>query len=277
MKCPSCENEIPFHIRNCPICHGDVGFPNVRAAQQEKEALEERYNGARESAKVRGSRKTVQLFDNALGASRAVLCRGLRAIIGFLESDNELYTSFYKQVSQASRLAEYNKWDVGRESVDSTLFPLYRDEIVCAALSLSDIGARYYGNCHLVLSSDLIGRRATVFEENPFMFCKRHSVIAGQELPRGYRATWTDRHKLGVAKLHHKLDATTNTKEFPDILLEQSSEPDFIEVHIYGGIHRKAIDKITFVGLSGPEQVLVEGINKGLRNVGVEIEEMERH
>lgn len=235
VKCASCENEVPFHARSCPVCQNDVGFPNVRAAENEETELENRYFEALASAKSGGSEDAVGRFDTALNSSNAVICRSLKSIIGFLQSENELYTSFYKQIGQSSRVAEYNQWDRGRESVDGILFPLYRDNIIFAALSLSDYGVSYYGNCHLVLSPEVIAHRSSAFEENPFLFCKRHGVIAGQPVPTGFRSTWENRHMLGVAKLQHNIDSSTSDDDFPGILIsENSGEPDFVEIHVYG-------------------------------------------
>ena len=55
MKCKNCGFRIVEHLRSCPACQSDCGFPNVRMAQYEGEvnALNKRYNNAWVSARAR--------------------------------------------------------------------------------------------------------------------------------------------------------------------------------------------------------------------------------
>jgi hypothetical protein len=48
MKCPQCEREIARHLTACSECGCQLGFPNVRQAEQasEKVALSGRYDAA---------------------------------------------------------------------------------------------------------------------------------------------------------------------------------------------------------------------------------------
>jgi predicted amidophosphoribosyltransferase len=56
MDCPRCSSAIKGNERYCPACNSDVGYPNVRAAQEpaEKVAIANRYKRALESASKRG-------------------------------------------------------------------------------------------------------------------------------------------------------------------------------------------------------------------------------
>jgi hypothetical protein len=79
----------------------------------------------------------------------------------------------------------------------------------------------------------MISHRASVFEENSARFVERH----GTRIPKGYRATWDDRTKLGVAKLSWKIDSATGSDKYSGILLKQgatSEDDEFVEVHIWG-------------------------------------------
>src|SRR5690242_2288098 len=95
----------------------------------------------------------------------------------------------------------------------------------------------------MVLKDVAIADRATVFEENSVSFCERHELGVARQLPAGHRATWEDRALLAIAKLEPKLAAGTTAKDFPGIVLAEC-EQDFIEVHIFGSLSRKSIERI---------------------------------
>ena len=85
----------------------------------------------------------------------------------------------------------------------------------------------------------MIADRTSVFEENSALFVERHNIKISRKpnLPKGYRATWPDRAKLGVAKLYGRIDSTTTPDKYSRILLRAgaaSESDDFIEVHIFG-------------------------------------------
>jgi hypothetical protein len=123
-----------------------------------------------------------------------------------------------------------------------------------------------------------IANRATVFEENPFVFCERHRVIAGRRAPLGFRATWAARDELAMAKLVDKLNTATEPKDYPSILLDQATsraDADFIECHIYGPIHPNSLERVV-----GPkpkarhDQIIWRSVSNALRKSGVIVEEV---
>jgi hypothetical protein len=277
--CSSCKRPVPDHVRSCPFCQGDVGFPNVRAANssQEKAALLERLKTARVSTRARNCEQVLNEFGDAVKESKAIICRRLSVIQRLMSSDNELYTTFYRQVGSEVRLPENNIWDRGRSAVDATLFPHYYPEIVFGALSLDNRCPSKYGAYVMVLREQMIQQRATVFEENSFVFCQsKHKIVTGDPVPSGYRTIWQERDQLAMAKLHSKLDAGTRANEFPRILFtpgKDESDQDFIEVHIYGPIHRAAVETV-----AGPEprahadKAILRSLKKKLTEVGAKLE-----
>ena len=279
ITCTSCKRPVPDHMRNCPFCQGDVGFPNVRAANtsQERAALLERLDAARVSTAARKCEQVLNEFGAAVKQSRATICRSLSVVQRLMSSDSELYTNFYQQVGSEARLPENNVWDRGRSAVDATLFPLYNNKILFGALSLDKQCPSKYGAYAMVLREEMIQQRATVFEENSFVFCQsKHKIVTGDPVPTGYRAVWQERDQLAMAKLHSKLDAGTEPKEFPRILLnpgKDESNQDFIEVHIYGPIHRRAVETV-----AGPQprahedEVILKSLKKKLTEVGATLE-----
>ena len=250
MECKNCGADVPKHVQRCVVCQIDVGFPNVRAATNEAEkiALNERLENARVSVQARKCESVFNDFGRSILRSKVVIMRNISLVLDLVSSDCAMYTAFYKQVEAGSRLPEENKWDMIRPVVDEMLFPYYKKDISFGALSLDNRGSAKYGNYAIVLKEELISHRATVFEENPIIFCnEKHKLIAGSSIPYGYRALWSERDKLAMAKLHSELDSTTAAQQYPAILLSQEKtgqEDDFIEVHIFGPIHRRTIERV---------------------------------
>lgn len=262
-------------MRNCPFCQGDVGFPNVRAANtpEERAALGERLKAARVSTSARSCEPVLVEFGNAVKDSRAIVCTSISVIQRVMSSENQLYTNFYQQIGSESRLPENNIWDRARSPVDATLFPYYFPHIVFGELSLGNKCLSKYGAYAMILREEMIQQRATVFEENSIFFCQtKHKIVVGNPVPPGFRAIWQERDQLAMAKLHSRLDKTTTKKDFPGILLPPAkgdSDQDFVEVHIYGPIHGAAVETV-----AGPEpkskadKAILRSLKKKLKDAG---------
>lgn len=279
MDCQTCGERVPDSIRNCPSCQADAGFPNVRAAEVDREtaALRQRLIDAETSTRARGCEPVLKDFGKAVLQSRAVLCRNLGVVSSLVSNDNILYTNYYQQIEGEVRLPQDSRFDRGRSAVDGTLFPNYHTHICFAALSLDNIGPTRYGAYTIVLKEKMILQRASVFEENSFSFCQiKHHIIVGDSVPPGYRAVWTERDRLAMAKLHSKIEPATRPEKYPAILLHRDTNPmddDFIEVHIWGPIHRTAIERV--VGpkaKSREDRVLWNSLETKLSEVGAVLE-----
>lgn len=248
--CPKGCGKIPRYRRTCEACEAFVGFPNVRYALREIEDLDKRYQAAYALAKVQNTESQLKDLDVALAKSNAVMVRSAADVIHTLSSSSGLWSTFGKQLRAEIRAAEDNIWDENRGAVEAIIHPNFHDEIRYAGLSLDDLGVSdpAYGECHIMLKSKAIEDRASVFEENTFDFMERHKIVAGKGLPSGYRAAWKDRHKLGVSKLATKVTQLTQSEELNGILKSgQDKAADYIEVHIFGSINSKTIEKITVV------------------------------
>jgi hypothetical protein len=192
-----------------------------------------------------------------------------------VKADTELYNTFYQQVEAWGRLPEDNEWDKGRESVDALVFPHYHKEVRFAALSLDGRGMSGYGGLAVVLKESAIKTRATVFEQNTMTFCKEQKVVVGSQVPPGYRAVWSARCDLAAAKLHGRLSPGTTEEEFAGILLPPSADraADFVEVHVFGPLHRRAIAKV--VGKepkNSADKILLKSIRRSLATIDVPVE-----
>lgn len=207
---------------------------------------------AKRRAESRGCLKIVERFRAAVDHSRAVLCRSLGQVLSLVSSDNELYATFYGLVRAEARLPEDTLIERERLLADDLLFPHYKDAIRFAALSLDGKGVTQYGRCSVVLADASIRRRATVFEKNSVDFCREQALgfsspAKSVRIPAGHRAIWEERGKLAAAKLESAITPATPEQGFPEILLNNDLR-DFVEVHIYGPVHRRAIAAINITG-----------------------------
>jgi hypothetical protein len=246
---PSCGAEVLPHVARCHVCGADVGFPNVRAADDPLEvaALQDRLTAVKTAARARGSLGVLQEFGEAVTQSNAVLARSIGDLDAFVKRDNALYVSFHSQVRSGSRIPENNDWDAGRMAAESTINPNYNEQINYAALSLDGKGVLWWGEYSLTLKATHVARRTSVFEENPFLFCERHRIVAGKRAPLGFRASWPRRQELAMAKLADKIQALTPQSAFASILLNEGTsggDADFVECHIFGSLHRNSIEKV---------------------------------
>jgi len=272
MDCPYCGNRNFEFAQRCSSCGRDLGYPNVHASQKREEvaALNSRWEAVHQRAIQRGTETVLNLFEQELRKSKAVLCRRLGTANWLISSDNIHLGSFWLEVDAGIRTPEDNEFDRARAAVDATFFPYYHQHIRFAALSLNGLGPLAYGACSIVLRDSYISHRASVSEENTLVFCRRHGIIVGHAPPVGYRASWDDRHRLAAAKLGDKLEQHMGVNDFPTILLQQAKgtdEVDFVEVHIFGSLNQMSIERMVIPKdeLSTPEnQILVEGIRAKL-------------
>lgn len=263
VTCPRCQTEVLDSERSCPACDKDLGYPNVRVAKEvaEKSALVNRYEAALSAAGRTFATDVLVRFQAALRLSSAVLCRNISKTKELVSSDNELYATFYLLVGAGARRPEKSVIERERLVADELLFPHYKKQIRFAALSLDGIGVTDYGACSLVLKHLAINERATVFEENSLEFCRTHSLGVGRPVPPGYRAVWDERDLLGCAKLYSRLEATTTDDAFPTVL---NSGKDFVEVHIYGSLHRRSLERII---VSGPLNRVDKALLSAIRGI----------
>lgn len=277
--CSNCSAAIPQEARMCPSCQTDAGFPNVRRASKSDEisALATRIHQVDVSAKARGALAALDRFEQAVNCSHAVMNRRLDDLHTWSVSASPFFASFHPQLRDGAIFARDNGWDDQRISAENTVNPIYFDKLQIAALSVDDLGMSYYGKYCVTLREKFIAQRASVFEENPFLFCKRHSVVSGGQPPVGYRATWADRGRLARAKLGHKVQPDTAVDDFSELLMSadrDSDKCDFIEVHIYEKVGRDAIELVSGPNPIDSEERLLWGQTKRkLQSIGIAIHE----
>lgn len=272
-SCEFCGHDVPSERNNCPHCGRQCRFPpNVRAAQAESQALDRRYRDALAEADARGADQVVRQFEAAVRDSKAVISRPLRDIERLASSDRELYPTFYGLTQGEVRVSFGDKWDILRRVADAALFPGYEKHIRFAALSLDGVGLDEFGDCSLVLRQDMVAHRATAFEDNSASFIERHH----HPVPEGFRSTWEERSRLCTAKHAKDLQPGTSDSEFPAILLRQkagSEESGFVEVHIYGPISIRSVEKVILrKGRGQSKKAVILELRNRLTKAGVALE-----
>ena len=278
MNCAACGQKVPDSSRHCPGCQNDCGFPNVRAADRpdEQAALRSRVDIAEVSSRARNCESNLKDFGKAVLNSKAVFCRNLSSVVNLVSSDSALYSTFYKQIEGEIRLPEDNRIDQSRVAVDGMMFPNYAKHVCFAALSLSGLGPTAWGPYSIELKENMTELRSSTFEENSVLFCQtKHHLTVGDPVPPGFRASWHRRGDLAMAKLHARIDLKTASDQYHEILLSNGSAilADFIEVHIWGPIHRSAIERV--VGpkpKSREDKVLWKSLKAKLEDMGSKLE-----
>lgn len=284
-KCPRCGNQIDLHKDRCAHC-GHGYFPNVLMAEDagERAAVDRRYQSARQDAASRNCTPVLQAFEDAVKQSKAVLTCSLRKLEPIVSGARELHATYHdlrRLRFPRHPVPDGPDWDRIRPVADTALFgPENWRKIHYGALSLDGQGLPGYGECSIVLREPLIAERTSTFEENVCVFLREHmkDFMRTGRLPEGHRSTWAERHKLAVAKLGSKVDHTTQTDEFPEILLkaaDQQIDDEFVELHIFESMTFATFEsvRVTRTGRR-PAQTRIRALRDGLgtHNVPLEIQ-----
>jgi hypothetical protein len=139
-----------------------------------------------------------------------------------------------------------------RLMVNHRIYPAYGLALHYAVLSPDGRGLANYGEVAVTwdVTPHYLGQRSTLLEENEFTFFEHHGLGAlDSVVPTGFRAIWTDRSMLAVAKLEPEMTTGTAVTELSDMLLAEGTDrrqDRFIEVAIYGdkGIDDRDIRQI---------------------------------
>lgn len=189
-------------------------------------------------------------LESALDRTHAVINVDFGFLHQLLSSENILYAPYAKQLEAGIRALAQPDHDQRRAGVEGTLFgTLLGKEILYAALALDGRGLGSYGPVSLELVERMIAPRASVLEDNSYVFVTRQKILAGGAIPPGFRSPWGTRSEVGVAKLAKFVTSTTNSNDHAKLVLSSDgvdrSKDEFMEVHIYGTFDRRAIKRIT--------------------------------
>lgn len=249
-SCLHCDTEFNADLSHCPACNHFVSYPNVRdvSVQAEKDALQQRYDAACAEHNRADNEKTFTDFEQATLESIAVINVNGAFLEMFFSREEHLYSTYHLAIDGEIRNPASPADDRRRCAVDGALFGSYGKEIRFAAISLNGAGLSSYGPYTMRIKNKAIAHRATLLEENSFLFLEKQAMKVTDKLPCGYRAVWDDRHKLAVSKHAERLAKTTSNDDFAGIMLTNSgnrADDDFMEVHIYGPFNRSAIESVS--------------------------------
>lgn len=273
--CEHCKELVSGTTDTCFTCGQPVGAPNVRSANkaEEKRALESRYNKVLNDAAANGTRDRLKDFSRKMDLTCAVFNVDISFLHTFITNEKTLYTSYRLGVKGQLRKPAEVESDRHRLAVEGMLFGSYGENIRYAALSLDGVGVRSYGDYSLRFRDVAINMRSTLLEDNSYVFVEKHGMVAGQEIPIGYRCTWEEREKLALAKLAQRISSASSEQDYPGILLFSDGDyrtDDFIEIHIYGPFDAHAIESVMGSSNRGNnvEIAMVEAVKEHLENAG---------
>lgn len=277
-KCLQCGVEIPYSARYCIGCGVDVGVPNVRACETPEElvALRERVRDAQVSAKERGCFNELEAFGAEASNAQAVMAKHIGPLNAFTADENNPLVTYHKAVRSDSRIPEDNDYDRNRARIDGIVNPFnVHEDIQYAVLSLNGKGVQWYGDFFITFRESMISSRSSVFEENAFLFFDKYPIKPTGNVPPGHRAQWSRRGELAMAKLYPRIKVGMQSVEFADVLVEQgvdSPTSDFIEVHIYGPLHVRAIEGVVGkLPSSRADQIIWKRVSRRLEALGATV------
>lgn len=276
--CEFCRSPLPRSASVCVHCGRPGLYPNVEDAGDpaERAALDRRYQTAHSESASRGAGQALKDFEAAAANSKAVLARSPGDLMRLANSDHDLFATYYQLRKAGIRLPAGDQWDYRRSVADDALFPGYKEQITFAVLSLDGTGLSNYGSCSIVLRSELIEHRASVFEENSVIFTERHRVPQKKgKVPHGYRAAWSDRGRLCAAKLHRNIDANTAQDQYCRLLVCEgatSEEDQFVEAHIFGPWTARTIEQVSVSKRKKKaDNISIKWLEKELKKFGVTV------
>jgi hypothetical protein len=278
--CSYCGGEVPLDATQCPDCGEFVGFPNVRYASASREitALDGRVASVYRELEASGQAELGREFETTVNSgSKAALCRTLHAMLLMTASEEDFCVPYYKLIEVGMRKAHSDALSRLRPIVDETYFPGYYRNIRFAALTIDDRGLQSYGPCTVILRSDLIAKRSSVFDGNTLIRLLQENPPLSKltALPPGHRAPWAWRGKLALSALGGELTSSSTPESFPHMLLKTSAntaDDEFIEVHIWGPITPRAVESVELPS-SGTraDQLMVRAIREKLADLGINV------
>jgi hypothetical protein len=255
LDCPDCGKPIDYWRVQCR-CGRFIGFPNWRAAQEERGELAARYDAAKRDASDRNILPLLTKLEALAEQARPVIAMSFAACDDILRSRK--YRNYDQRVGGGERDPAPALNHSDREMAGEKLYPMYSQHINYAALSLNGRGPESYGPVAVQwqVTPMYLGRRASLLEDNSFTFFGKHALgrHLSTPIPPGYRAIWDDRAKLVVAKLAPDLTSATGENKLPGLLLKDGggrAAEEFIEVAIYasatpdGGLDTEDVDLVT--------------------------------
>lgn len=251
-KCPECGHQIDYWRPHCSRCGHLIGYPNRRTAEAERNQLWDRYKAAREDAERRGIRPLLDKLEDLAGRSLPVIGMDFRACDDILRADK--YRNYHQRVASGERDPASEQDHADRVMVGERLFPMYGQHIAYAALSPDGRGLQNYGPVAVrwQVTPTYLGRRASLLEENSFIFYDSHHLgDRGAKCRRGigqYGTTvrnWLPRSSRRVLTPRQ---ARTTYPSFSCSRAARARRTNSSKIFIYAeeGLDTQDVDMVTF-------------------------------
>lgn len=252
-KVEDCQTPNLRHARTCVGCGESLGPVNVNIVSDIyfQEGLKKRYAAVLEEVSKRDKLAEVQQLEEAVEQKGQAVINMRLEVLFKVVNENEAYLSYQRGVEQGKVHARAFNEEISQCVIEGVLYGVSGKDVVYAALSLDDNGVNFYGDVSVVLKTQQIARRTTVFEKDTFPLYNE-LIESGWKpnkiIPSGHCGTWTERAVVVLIK--HSI-AVAEMKSLPDFarLILKSDDKDyyddFIELHIWGNITKLNIEKVT--------------------------------
>lgn len=275
MDCPKCKSPTNESLRECPSCGFDLGFPNVRAVNDEVETdtLSKMFNDARKQAFNRGLENEFADFSDCISKkSKVIVSMKPMQARNFLSDKRQLYINYDDLVGSSMRVPASFEDDSTRCMISGKLFGSYANKIAYGILSLDKRGLKNYGIVFLCLRDISISDRVSFLNENSYL-CFNNCEKSGRKFPpRGHRSDWEHRNELAASKHEKDLKKGSDISDWSELLVKEGKDRQsdcFIEAHIYGKFNYYSIENILCenAGRSREEKNDIRFISENNKNI----------
>lgn len=245
-KNPVCGADIGFWEHVCAVCGTPHSYPNVRKAEHERDTLMQFYRNAQSAARNAGMEPKVVILENVVADGKIVINTDINFLYNLINDPKMNFSNYHRLTDAQVRKAALEQHHIDRRVADDALFPNYLEHIVQGALSCDGQGLPNYGPVGVFLKNTVAQLRVSLLIDNSFGFLKRHFQFQ-KPLPTGYRAVWDDRSRLAVVKHQPELTSSMSESEIRKLIVRPGPDrysDDFIEVHIYDGFDKRAIESV---------------------------------
>jgi hypothetical protein len=212
------------------------------------QALEKRYELARENSHRRGTQEEFALLVAAVNAnSHVVVAMPTLSARTFLLDANALYANYEALVGGGIRTPATLENDIDRCVAAGKLFASFASNIRYGVLSINGVGLRNYGAVYLTLRDVAVEQRVSFLHENSYLFLKSLNAAFGGAVPQGFRSVWKNRTHLVAAKLESLLTKGSKIADWAGLLVmqgKQRSGDQCIEAHIFDSFSADAVEAI---------------------------------
>jgi hypothetical protein len=253
LTCKDCQTPNLRHARTCRACGESLGAVNVNIVSDIyfQEGLKKRYAAVLKEVSKRDKLAEVQRLEEAVEQKGQAVINMPLEILFKVVNESDAYLSYQRGVEQGKIYARAFNEEIFQCVIEGVLYGVSGKDVVYAALSLDDNGVSFYGDVSVVLKTQQIARRTTVFEKDTFPLYNE-LIESGWKpnkiIPSGHCGTW--RERAVVVLIKHSI-AVAEMKSLPDfarLILKSDDkdyDDDFIELHIWGNITKLNLEKVT--------------------------------